>query len=237
MMIVNPDDYVFLSDDIVAMIEESNLPKPVWYHTRVPALLASSTCLLTETQRKQVVHSLPSLMRPDDWLCVYSTTNHGFSLSTLYRKAEHMGPLVLVVKDEDGHVMGAFLSETLHHASRYYGTGESFVFRSSVEDPEVLEIFRWSMKNSLFILTKDGSVLGVGGGGGGYAIHLDRDLSTGMTAQCDTFDSPPLSRDGVEQFEPKSVELWAPYKPRNRAHAGFLADWEKEMRDKQFFAR
>lgn len=48
----------------------------------------------------------------------------------MYRCLENRGASVLVVKDSAGQVFGAFLSESWEcNAMRYYGSGESFVFR------------------------------------------------------------------------------------------------------------
>ncbi|CEI93600.1 hypothetical protein RMCBS344292_07831 [Rhizopus microsporus] len=56
---------------------------------------------------------------------LYSLDQHGISLSTLYRLVKNnKGPCVLVIKDADNNVFGAYLNESLKPGTRYYGTGE-----------------------------------------------------------------------------------------------------------------
>ena len=46
-----------------------------------------------------------------DWQLVYSSDAHGCSLRTLYRRAAHAGPVLLIVVDTHGHVFGGYASE------------------------------------------------------------------------------------------------------------------------------
>jgi hypothetical protein len=45
------------------------------------------------------------------------------------RKAVGAAPTVLLVRDGEGHVFGAYAPEPWRHATRFYGTGETFVFQ------------------------------------------------------------------------------------------------------------
>ena len=73
-------------------------------------------------------------MRLDaDWTLLYSLDQHGASLSTLYsrvdagmRFASNTG-CVVVVRDGDEAVFGAYVSEGLKRSDSYYGTGERSV--------------------------------------------------------------------------------------------------------------
>mmetsp|Transcript_25711 Transcript_25711/g.41302 ORF Transcript_25711/g.41302 Transcript_25711/m.41302 type:complete len:90 (-) Transcript_25711:185-454(-) len=47
-----------------------------------------------------------------------------------------------------------------------------------------------------------------GGGDGGNAIRLDKNLCSGSTEKCATFSSPELS--DVAEFKIYRVELWGP---------------------------
>jgi hypothetical protein len=72
---------------------------------------------------------LPPLYRSSDWTLLYSTHNDGTSLHTLLRKAAHAAPSVLLVRDSSGALFGAYAAEPWRPATRFFGTGETFVFQ------------------------------------------------------------------------------------------------------------
>ncbi|KAL2142779.1 hypothetical protein VTI28DRAFT_732 [Corynascus sepedonium] len=75
----------------------------------------------------------------DEWKLVYSLEQDGASLATLYEKcAQYQGVrvgFVLCVKDCDGGLFGAYLSDFPHPAPKYFGTGECFLWRASILSP------------------------------------------------------------------------------------------------------
>ena len=60
-----------------------------------------------------------------------STERHGISLQTLYRRSM-AAPTLLVIRDSAGYVFGCFTSEAWRVATRFYGSGETFVFQLQV---------------------------------------------------------------------------------------------------------
>eukprot|EP00127_Corallochytrium_limacisporum_P006490 Clim_evm21s229 gene=Clim_evmTU21s229 len=63
---------------------------------------------------------------------VYATRDHGYALTSLYNKCYGYAPCFLVIRDSDGCVFGAFLTEdfgkVLQNPRRFIGSGESFVY-------------------------------------------------------------------------------------------------------------
>ena len=53
------------------------------------------------------------------------------------RAGDQRGPCVLVVRDRGGAVFGCFTAEAWRVAPRYYGTGESFVFKLQVLEQSI----------------------------------------------------------------------------------------------------
>ncbi|KAI9007647.1 TLD-domain-containing protein [Hyaloraphidium curvatum] len=135
------------------------------------------------------------------WTLLYSLTQHGSSMSTLYRNLLNGGPVFLSIKTTKGKVFGAFVSEQVRVADDgkgnaragktggYYGTGESFLWRvlpktatadgSTTEHPEVhtmkdgsrLWLHEASMDNDYFISTQQDCII-LGGGGKSGAVAL-----------------------------------------------------------------
>jgi len=81
----------------------------------------------------------PRLQLCEDWNLVYSLEQDGVSLGTLYKKCDEYRGLrngyVLVVRDGEGSLFGAYLTDPPHPSPHYYGTGECFLWRASILTP------------------------------------------------------------------------------------------------------
>ncbi|EPE03655.1 oxidation resistance protein 1 [Ophiostoma piceae UAMH 11346] len=100
----------------------------------------ASARLLTSTVAEEIRIMVPERLRiEEDWKLAYSLDQDGASLATLYEKAarydEHRIGFVLVVKDQDGGIFGAYLTEYPRPSSHYFGTGECFLWRAAVLAP------------------------------------------------------------------------------------------------------
>ncbi|KAJ9655673.1 oxidation resistance protein 1 [Coniosporium apollinis] len=78
----------------------------------------------------------PRLQLVDEWKLAYSLEQDGVSLATLYKSCEEYrgkrGGFVLVVRDSGGGTFGAYLSDPPRPHPHFFGTGECFLWRSSV---------------------------------------------------------------------------------------------------------
>ncbi|KAI8641285.1 TLDc domain-containing protein [Parasitella parasitica] len=136
---------------------------------------------------------------------LYSIDQHGISLHTLYRLVkENKGPCVLVVKDEDDNVFGAFLNETLRPDKRYYGNGECFLWKWSPTESKI-KAFKWTGKNEYMILS-DINFLAIGGGDGVFGLWINSELEKGYCQPCQTFDNEMLSPN--PEFKCVELEVW-----------------------------
>lgn len=102
----------------------------------------TSKTALTRALAEEIRLLLPSrLQLVDDWKLAYSLERDGASLSTLYhcceevsRRSQRAG-YVLVVRDSsaiNGAIFGAYLTDAPKPSAHYFGTGECFLWRSSV---------------------------------------------------------------------------------------------------------
>ncbi|KAF9391688.1 oxidation resistance protein 1 [Podila verticillata] len=77
----------------------------------------------------QIRLELPRKLRnATKWNLVYSSDQHGISMTTLYHRCRGKGPMILAVKDSYDCVFGAFINEELKPNLSYYGTGECFLW-------------------------------------------------------------------------------------------------------------
>lgn len=84
----------------------------------------------------------PRLQLCEDWRLVYSLEEHGVSLGTLYKRCEDLRGLrngyVLVVRDGEGGLFGAYLTDVPRPSAHYYGTGECFLWKASILDVKAM---------------------------------------------------------------------------------------------------
>nr|XP_008540104.1 PREDICTED: TLD domain-containing protein 2 isoform X2 [Equus przewalskii] len=152
-------------------------------------------------QRSGSLH-LPPRVRGYSWSLAFCTSRDGFSLRSLYRQMEgHGGPVLLVLRDQDGQMFGAFSSSAIRLSKGFYGTGETFLFSFSPQ----LKVFKWTGSNSFFVKGDLDSLM-MGSGSGHFGLWLDGDLYHGGSHPCATFNNEVLARQ--EQFCIKELEAW-----------------------------
>ncbi|XP_059970964.1 nuclear receptor coactivator 7 isoform X2 [Mesoplodon densirostris] len=165
-------------------------------------ILQPRSALLENMHIEQLARRLPARVQGYPWRLVYSTLEHGTSLKTLYRKSASLdSPVLLVIKDMDNQIFGAYATHPFKFSDHYYGTGETFLYTFSPN----FKVFKWSGENSYFI-NGDISSLELGGGGGRFGLWLDADLYHGRSNSCSTFNNDILSKK--EDFIVQDLEVW-----------------------------
>ncbi|EEA05022.1 TLD domain-containing protein [Cryptosporidium muris RN66] len=106
--------------------------------------------VLNEQMINEISSYLPIVLALRRWQLSYCTKLHGISFGSFYRLVSEKGPSILVVRDSDGVIFGAFISESIRNSTSYYGTGEMFVFTYRMErsDCEVSDILSPIYKNT-----------------------------------------------------------------------------------------
>ncbi|CAM4817426.1 unnamed protein product [Rotaria magnacalcarata] len=168
-----------------------------------PKLLQPSV-LINEDQSKQILIELPARVHGLNWFMIFSTEVHGFSLNQLYRRCgevDHDLPALIIVKDVEQNIFGAFTSHQLMISEGFYGTGESFLFTIHPD----FRVFNWSGQNEFFA-KGDLHSIGFGSGEGTFGLWLDGELYHGRTCPTKTFDNERLT--STEDFIVASIEVW-----------------------------
>ncbi|XP_060908079.1 nuclear receptor coactivator 7 isoform X1 [Labrus mixtus] len=165
-------------------------------------ILCDSSDLLQDTHIEKLACRLPARVQGYHWRLAYSTVRHGTSLKTLYRSlADVDNPVLLVIKDMDNQLFGAFSTHPFRVSEHCYGTGETFLYSFCPE----IKVYRWTGENSYFVKGYTDS-LQMGGGGGQIGLWLDAELYRGTTTKCATFNNQPLSAQ--QDFNIHSLEVW-----------------------------
>lgn len=167
---------------------------------RMVGLTLLRSPVLTRTTAIEVRESLPAMFRFMDWHLCYSPEIHGTSLKTLYRNQK--GANVLVIRDTDGGVFGAFCEEAWQPSLGSFGkTPNSFAFRKRNAAAE-LEVFRtsgacrvqWADQNSLGVDT---------------AIVINEGLFHGTSLPSKAFNNQDSLSVSGEQFTIQSLTCWS----------------------------
>uniref|UniRef100_A0A3B5B981 TLDc domain-containing protein n=1 Tax=Stegastes partitus TaxID=144197 RepID=A0A3B5B981_9TELE len=150
----------------------------------------------------QLCKELPPRTVGHTWQLAYSTSRHGASLKSLYRKLSTTdSPALIVIKDALDEVFGAFLSHPLRPSETFYGTGETFLFMLHPR----FKCFRWTGENSFFI-KGDLDCFAIGGGSGHFGLWVDENLYLGRSSPCYTFNNCCLSE--TDDFRVMELEVW-----------------------------
>uniref|UniRef100_A0A1A7WRN9 TLDc domain-containing protein n=2 Tax=Iconisemion striatum TaxID=60296 RepID=A0A1A7WRN9_9TELE len=192
-------------DDWEMVLMEESKEKPALVIDREPEGIGNvveSSHVLEAPHVRELCKELPPRMVGLTWRLAFSTTRHGSSLKSLYRKLSGTdSPALIVIKDALGEIFGAFLSHPLRPSEAFYGTGETFLFMLHPR----FKCFRWTGENSFFI-KGDLDCFAVGGGSGHFGLWVDENLFLGRSSPCYTFNNCCLSE--TDDFRIMELEVW-----------------------------
>ncbi|XP_061599849.1 nuclear receptor coactivator 7 isoform X2 [Cololabis saira] len=190
--------------EMVLMMEEGK-DKPAPAVDRDPegfnAILESSH-ILEASHIRDLWKELPPRTVGHTCQLAYSTSRHGASLKSLYRRLGAADcPVLILIKDALDEVFGAFLSHPLRPSEMFYGTGETFLFMLHPR----FKCFKWTGENSFFI-KGDLDCFAIGGGSGHFGLWVDENLYLGRSSPCYTFNNCCLSEN--DDFHIMELEVW-----------------------------
>ncbi|XP_062253017.1 nuclear receptor coactivator 7 isoform X2 [Platichthys flesus] len=192
-------------DDWEMVLMEENGDKPTLLIDGEPEGLSNiveSSHILEESHVRELCKELPPRTVSYTWQLKYSTSRHGSSLKSLYRKLSGTdSPVLIVIKDALDETFGAFLSHPLRPSEKFYGTGETFLFMLHPR----FKCFRWTGENSFFI-KGDLDYFAIGGGSGHFGLWVDENLYLGRSSPCYTFNNCCLSE--TDDFRVMELEVW-----------------------------
>ncbi|KAI8848306.1 TLD-domain-containing protein, partial [Chytridium lagenaria] len=140
--------------------------------------------------------ALPLDSRTSMWRQLFSTMSDGKSWSTMVGKIEDTGSVLVIVRDKEGAVFGAFASQELTTSPKFKGTSDGFTFTLQPK----IEVFKSAGINEHYQYFNYGtSTLPNGIGFGGqldyFGLWIDSDFGKGHSRgnPSSTFSNPPLS--------------------------------------------
>lgn len=171
------------------------------YKSPVPELHGQSE-ILEPQHILELSRFLPARAEGYSWTLAFTASQMGFSLKSLYRSlSKYEGPVLLIIKDAENVVLGAFCSCSLQPSESFYGTGETYLFTFKNK----FQRFQWTGENLYFIKGNTTSLV-IGAGEGNFGLWLDEDLYHGSSHSCKTFNNEPLANH--EDFVVSALECW-----------------------------
>ncbi|CDW72815.1 UNKNOWN [Stylonychia lemnae] len=159
---------------------------------------------LTDQQISNLIEELPSMIQGNDWTLVYSLNRDGVSQKTFLEKSKKWKHTILVIQDTNDWAFGAYCTENWHEATKFYGTGENFLFTFKKSNKPI--VYRWSGQDDQLQWASD-DVIGIGGGvHGRFGIFLQDNFLKGSSQVTTTFENEILSEK--EDFICTNLELW-----------------------------
>lgn len=158
--------------------------------------------IISPTMAEDLITALPLSTRFCPWYLAYRINTHGVSLQTFYRQLADQGPSIVLIRDSNNNIFGAFATHSWEPCGRYFGSGECFVFRFNERE---LEVFPWGSASNEFFQFADDTRFAMGGGGRN-ALVIESNFLRGLTQPCATFSNPKLTTD--EDFVVRDLEVW-----------------------------
>jgi len=180
-------------------------PREPWeYNSSGPQLIGLGK-ILTLDYARQLRNYLPRMLQIENISLLYSMLNDGSDLTSFYRKTKGSQYSILIVETTKGGLFGGFTSVPWKITTKYYGTGECFLFKID-SDGKVIN-YPWSLQNEFFMYSSADQVA-MGGGADGFGFIIDKDFITGSTHPCPTFQNPSLTDEEGTSFKILNAECW-----------------------------
>ncbi|XP_035445803.1 GTPase-activating protein skywalker isoform X5 [Spodoptera frugiperda] len=204
--------------------EGSHSPGPRALSMGVFPIQAIRSQILDQSELFTLWSWLPVRITMYQPVLLYTTEEHGCSLTTFYVRVEHHEPTLLMIKTCNNEVFGAYCSTRWFERNQkdergnrqaYFGTGETFLFSLYPERAKYPWVGcttgadgkgeeRVAHGSELF-MAADSKMITIGGGDG-QAIWMDENIRFGKTDRCSTFNNPPLCPSG--DFEIRVLEVY-----------------------------
>lgn len=171
--------------------------------------------LLTVRLMEALRGFLPYAVSEQNFWLKFSLERDGCSLRTLLHKMQGCQSCLLVIqaKGDENHIFGAYTSNEWRRHDRWFGNGQSFLFKRT----ETLEVYPFTGSDDM-VQYCSSQMMAVGGGdwsvsspfgdseATGIGLLLDGDLQGGESYSSATFCNPRLSPSN--EFSILNVEVW-----------------------------
>ena len=76
---------------------------------------------------------LPPILKLREWKQLFSIEIDGTSMETFYDSVSENESTILLIQDEDDQIFGSFNTGTWYRQKAFFGDGQNFIFKFSVQ--------------------------------------------------------------------------------------------------------
>lgn len=160
--------------------------------------------ILNSPQLKELHSSLPYYHQYTDLKLVFSMSIDGCALKSFYNKCQEINNSVIVIKDEEGNVFGAYASEKFVPTSDFSGTGETYLF--TYYKGNKINIYNSTGLNEHYMYC-DNDQICFGCSDDYFSLVLRNNFLDGYSKKTQTYNNEPLNNN--EKFNIIKLELWS----------------------------
>jgi hypothetical protein len=165
--------------------------------------LDTQTEILNNIQIKELHSRLPNYHQYTNLYRIFSISVDGSALKSLYNKCQGISNSVLVIKDDEGNVFGAYASDEYIPSSKFTGTGECFLFTFYKENK--IHIFCSTGINEHYMYCDDEQI-SFGCSDDYFSLSLRNNLLDGYSKKTQTYNNEPLN--DKDKFVIYKLEIW-----------------------------
>ena len=165
--------------------------------------LDSKSEILNTNQLKELHSRLPSYHQYSSLYKIFSISIDGSALKSFYNKCEGINNSVLVIKDDEGNVFGAYASEVYTPNSTFSGTGECFLFTFYKDNK--IHIYNSTGINDHYMYCDDEQIC-FGCSDDYFSLSLRNNLLDGYSKYTQTYKNEPLNNK--DKFVIYKLEVW-----------------------------
>ena len=159
--------------------------------------------IFSTVQLKELHSKLPYYHQYTDLKRVFSISVDGCALRSFYNKCESVNNSIIVVKDDEGNVFGAYASEAFSPKFTFFGTGECFLFTFYKENK--IHVYNSTGANDHYMYCDSDQVC-FGCSDDYFSLALTNDFLKGYSKNTKTYDNEPLNKN--DKFVIVKLELW-----------------------------
>jgi len=160
--------------------------------------------ILNEQLLKELHCRLPYYHQFSNWKRLYSLSKDGCALKTLINKTQENQNTILIVKDDENNIFGAYASEAFELSGNFYGTGETFLF-SFFKDNRI-HVYNSTGINENYIYG-DEKQIAFGCSDDYFSLTLENDLYDGYSRMTQTYKNQRLNGN-KDKFIIIKLEVW-----------------------------
>ena len=159
--------------------------------------------ILSSVQLKELHAKLPYYHQYINLKKIFTISVDGSALRSFYNKCEGISNSILVIKDSENNIFGAYASEAFAPKNTFFGTAECFLFTFYNENR--IHVFNTTGINDHYMYC-DNNQLCFGCSDDYFSLALTNDLLDGYSKNTKTYNNDCLNKN--DKFTILKLDLW-----------------------------